>query len=166
MCRRGPVPPTNSRLTGQMESCAVSEAKEKPLLVATLHRGQDDTDMGLRALVQRVPIWVRVPGIIALVLLGVVVGTMLFGASGVGGGHGSGAGTEMKDHEGGRGGRHGSGAGTEMKRHEGGQRGGHRSGAGPQMRDHERGQTRTGRVVPPGSAAIPALISVQTKRRA
>lgn len=34
------------------------------------------------------PIWVRVPGIIALVLVAVVVSAMLLGAAGVGGGAG------------------------------------------------------------------------------
>ncbi|HEV2779732.1 MAG TPA: hypothetical protein VGX25_10055 [Actinophytocola sp.] len=35
-----------------------------------------------------IPIWVRVPGVIALVLVGVVVSAMLLGAAGVGGGAG------------------------------------------------------------------------------
>ena len=48
----------------------------------------------------RIPIWVRVSGTIALVLVGVLVSTMLLGAAGDGGGHGSGGG-----------GSHGSGGG-------------------------------------------------------
>jgi hypothetical protein len=35
-----------------------------------------------------VPIWVRVPGIVALVLVGVVAGAVVLGVAGVGGGAG------------------------------------------------------------------------------
>lgn len=44
--------------------------------------------MAKRGWTARIPIWVRVPGIILLVLVGVLVGTMLLGAAGDGGGHG------------------------------------------------------------------------------
>jgi hypothetical protein len=60
----------------------------------------------------RIPIWVRVPAIVALVLIAVIVGTMLLGAVGAdGGGHGSGGQIEMTDRNGSE---HGSGdqAGT------------------------------------------------------
>lgn len=39
-------------------------------------------------LTTRIPIWVRVPGIIALILVGVLASTVLLGAAGVGGGAG------------------------------------------------------------------------------
>jgi hypothetical protein len=63
----------------------------------------------------RIPIWVRVPGIIALVLVGVLASTMLLGAVRDGGGHGSGNQPQMGggDHgAGGRGGGGGHGIGT------------------------------------------------------
>lgn len=61
----------------------------------------------------RIPIWVRVPGIIALVLVGVLVGTMLLGAAGDGGGHGAGDNPQMNSgsHSSGNGGGHGADGG-------------------------------------------------------
>lgn len=62
----------------------------------------------------RIPIWVRVPGIIALVLVGMLLSTMLLGAAGDGGGHGrSSDNTQMNSggHSSGNGGDHGSGGG-------------------------------------------------------
>jgi hypothetical protein len=51
-----------------------------------------------RGSVTRIPIWVRISGIIALVLVAIVVSSMLLGSSiGGGSGHGSGAETEMTD---------------------------------------------------------------------
>lgn len=90
-----------------------------------------------------IPIWVRVPGIIALVLVGVLVGTMLLGAAGAGdergrfGAHGSsGSAMEMRDHNGGRSGGH-----TEMRDHNRGQGGSHGAGDTGQIRDHSGRQT-------------------------
>jgi hypothetical protein len=91
-----------------------------------------------------IPVWVRVPGIIALILVGVLIGTMVLGAAGAGddrgrtGGHGgSGGAMEMRDHNGG-----GSGGQTEMRDHKPGQgAAGHGAGASGQMRDHKGGQT-------------------------
>ncbi|MDQ3780885.1 MAG: hypothetical protein M3354_10120 [Chloroflexota bacterium] len=52
--------------------------------------------MANRRLTTGIPIWVRVPGIIALVLVGILISTMLLGADrGSGGGHGSGDEMEM-----------------------------------------------------------------------
>jgi hypothetical protein len=78
--------------------------------------------MAKRGWTTRIPIWVRVSGIIALILVGVLVSTMLLGAVGdggrpgrsgdhtqmPGGGHGSGGGG---GHGSGGGGSHGSGGG-------------------------------------------------------
>jgi hypothetical protein len=90
-----------------------------------------------------IPVWVRVPGIIALILVGVLIGTMLLGAAGAGdvrgrsGGHGgSGGAMEMRDYNGG-----GSGGQTETRDHKAGQGAGHGAGANGQMRDHKGGQT-------------------------
>ncbi len=44
--------------------------------------------MANRGWLARMPIWLRVPGIIALVLAGIVASTTLAGAAGVGGGEG------------------------------------------------------------------------------
>jgi hypothetical protein len=55
-------------------------------------------------LTTKIPIWVRVPAIIALVLVGVLITTMLLdagggaGGHGTGGGHGSGDEMQMTDH--------------------------------------------------------------------
>jgi hypothetical protein len=70
--------------------------------------------MANRGLTTRIPIWVRVPAIIALVLVGVLLSTMLLDAVGGDGGRGSGDETEMTQHTGGGdhgGGGHGSGSG-------------------------------------------------------
>jgi hypothetical protein len=55
-----------------------------------------------KASIRRIPIWLRVSGIIALVLLAVLAGTMVLNAAGVvgGGGHGCGDQTVMTDHAG------------------------------------------------------------------
>jgi hypothetical protein len=77
--------------------------------------------MPLRSTIARIPFWVRVPGIIALVLAGVLITTMLLdagggdGAHGSGGGHGSGRTTEMTDRSGADG--HGDSEGTEAMDH-------------------------------------------------
>ena len=71
--------------------------------------------MAKRGWTARIPIWVRVSGIIALVLVGVLVSTMLLGAAGDGGGPG-----RSSDHTQMPGGGHGSGGGG----------GGHGSGGG------------------------------------
>jgi hypothetical protein len=60
--------------------------------------------MANRGWMTRMPIWVRVPGIIALVLVGVLIGTMLLSTGGDGGGHSSGDQMEMRDHRGAGGG--------------------------------------------------------------
>jgi hypothetical protein len=83
--------------------------------------------MAIRGLMVGIPIWVRVPGIIALVLVGVLVGTMVLGASSDGDGHGSGGG-------------HGSGDETQMRDHKSGQGRGHDAGDETEMRDHRRGR--------------------------
>jgi hypothetical protein len=70
--------------------------------------------MAKRGWTARIPIWVRVSGIIALILVGVLVSTMLLGAAGDGGGPGrSGDHTQMPGggHGSGGGGSHGSGGG-------------------------------------------------------
>ncbi|MCZ7567639.1 MAG: hypothetical protein M5U01_03460 [Ardenticatenaceae bacterium] len=66
--------------------------------------------MADRGLTIRIPIWVRVSGIIALVLVGVVVSSMLLGGSvsggqdggSVSGGRDHGSQTEQTDHNGGQ----------------------------------------------------------------
>jgi hypothetical protein len=73
-------------------------------------------------LIRRIPIWLRVSGIIAVLLLAVLAGTMVLNAAGVvgGGGHGCGDQTVMAEHSGtdhsspvghGSGGGHGSAGG-------------------------------------------------------
>ena len=86
-----------------------------------------------RIFVTRIPVWVRVPVIIALVLVGIFAGSMLLGAADVGRdpgeGHGSGGDTEMSDHT-------GSGAGSS---------GGHEPGDDMGMTDHSgRGNGASG----------------------
>lgn len=89
--------------------------------------------MAKRGVIGRIPIWVRVPGVIALVLVGIVISAMLLDTTG--GGHG-GSGDEngTRDHgpsdSGGhgpgdreRGGGHGSGYETERSDHNQGLRG-------------------------------------------
>lgn len=67
--------------------------------------------MAKRGWTTRIPIWVRVPGIIALVLVGVLVSSMLLNAARDGGGQPSGDQTQL--HGGGHGGGdRGHGAGT------------------------------------------------------
>lgn len=66
---------------------------------------EEDTDMAKRGWTTRIPIWVRVPGIIALVLVGVLVSTMLLTALRDGGGHG-----RVADHTQTNGGGHSSGS--------------------------------------------------------
>jgi hypothetical protein len=69
--------------------------------------------MQKRGLVARIPIWVRVPGIVALVLAGVLLSSMLLNAARDGGGDGrTGDHTQMDgggNHGSGRTGGHGSG---------------------------------------------------------
>ncbi len=77
--------------------------------------------MARRGLTASIPIWVRVAGIIALVLVGVLVSTLLLGAAGDSGGHGrSGDKTQIN------GSGHGSGGGGSHSSGNGG--GGHGSG--------------------------------------
>jgi hypothetical protein len=73
-------------------------------------------------LLTRMPIWVRVTGIVALVLVAVVVGAMLLGDSGEtarggSGGHGSGAGVRQTNHDARQPGDHGARARTETMDH-------------------------------------------------
>jgi hypothetical protein len=70
-------------------------------------RDQEDTHMARRGLTASIPIWVRVPGIIALVLVGVLVSAMLLNAARDGGGHGRAGDTTQTD-----GGGHGAGDGA------------------------------------------------------
>jgi hypothetical protein len=81
--------------------------------------------IGRRRLIRGLPIWVRVSVLTVLVLVGVLVGTMLLGGSGV---------ADRRS-----GGSHGSGEHTEMDRSSGGQlrRGEHSSGG-----DHGSGEQR------------------------
>jgi hypothetical protein len=72
-----------------------------------------------RRLAARIPIWLRVSGIIALVLAGVLVITMLLDSADVGGGHQSPGGDQEMDR-----GEHGPGDGN------------HRPGDDTQMGDH------------------------------
>jgi hypothetical protein len=71
--------------------------------------------MAKRGWTTRIPIWVRMSGIVALVLVGVLISTMLLGAAGDGGGHEqSGHQTKMDGsggHGSGGGGSHGSSGG-------------------------------------------------------
>jgi len=70
-------------------------------------RDQEGTHMARRGLTASIPIWVRVPGIIALVLVGVLVSAMLLNAARDGGGHGRAGDTTQTD-----GGGHGAGDGA------------------------------------------------------
>lgn len=106
----------------------------------------EERDMAIRGLTKRIPIWVKVSGIIVLVLVGVVASSMLLGGIGSGdamqrgGRHGGGSGTQRDDggqHDSGdateRGGGHGSGDATERG-------GGHGSGDATEGTHHSRGQ--------------------------
>jgi len=55
-----------------------------------------------KGLISRIPIWLRISGMIAVLLLAVLAGTMVLNAAGVvgGGGHGCGDQTVMADHGG------------------------------------------------------------------
>lgn len=59
--------------------------------------------MGYRQVTSRIPIWVRLSGVIALVLAGVLIATMLLYNTNVGaersGGHGSRGGMQMNDSD-------------------------------------------------------------------
>jgi hypothetical protein len=86
---------------------------------------EDDMPLTNRGFKTGIPIWVKVPVVIALVLAGVVISTMLLGSASDGGhgpggdgGHGSDGGMEMDGHRGGQGG-HGSGGRMEMRDHNG-----------------------------------------------
>lgn len=82
--------------------------------------------------ISRVPVWVRVPVVIAVVLSGVLASSTVWGAS-EGGGHGSaGASQDGSEHGGGQsdGNRHGSGSDSENNHGSGGT-GGSNHGLGP-----------------------------------
>jgi hypothetical protein len=92
----------------------------------------------MRRFITRMPIWIRVSAIIALVLVGVVGITMALGAGREGGGHGSGGRMQGMGHEsrggmGMQGGGHQSEGGMEM------QGGGHESEGEMQGMDHGSG---------------------------
>ncbi len=110
--------------------------------------------MADRRLTTSIPIWVRVSGIIALVLVGVVVSSMLLGGT-VGGTGGHGGGGEMRgmDHNGGQTGpaapsesdsaENPAPSGDQTLPKEGGPSdgpGGHGSGGGTEMRAPAEGQ--------------------------
>ena len=86
-----------------------------------------------RRLLSRIPLWVRISAIIALILVGVFASSMLLGASGAGesqvGGHGGSGGQMQTPHQGGSGSNHGAGGSPHSRR---GQSvgGDHRSGGG------------------------------------
>lgn len=113
--------------------------------------------MAKRGLTDRIPIWARVPGIIAVVLVAVLISPLLLDAVGVasrsggGGDHGPGEETEIDDGHGDRngergGGDHGSGdrgrsgdghdSEDDMDREEGG----HGTGRPEQREDHDERQ--------------------------
>jgi hypothetical protein len=73
-----------------------------------------------RRLLSRIPLWLRVSGFVAFILGGVLVGTMLLGASGAGkdqgGGHaGSGGQMQQMPHQGGSGSTHSSGGSHDAR---------------------------------------------------
>jgi hypothetical protein len=74
-------------------------------------REEEDAEMTRRGWMGRIPIWVRVPGIITLVLAGVLVSTMLLTATRDGGGHGGAGGHTQTSGSGHTGASHGSGGG-------------------------------------------------------
>jgi hypothetical protein len=76
-----------------------------------IERDEEGMDMAKGGWMTRIPVWVRVPGIIALVLVGVLVSTMLLTASRGGGGHGPGGDHTQTSGGGHGGGSHGSGGG-------------------------------------------------------
>jgi hypothetical protein len=95
---------------------------------------EEDWHMARRGLTAGIPIWVRVPGIIALVLVGVLVSTMLLGAAGDDGGHGAGDQMETNGAGHGAGNSGGHGAGDKTQTNGGGHGragdgGGHGAGA-------------------------------------
>jgi hypothetical protein len=86
-----------------------------------------------RRLLSRIPLWVRISTIIALILVGVFASSTLLGASGAdesqGGSHG-GSGDQMQTpHRGGSGSSHGSGDSHDSRPGQG-SRGNHSSGGG------------------------------------
>ena len=94
---------------------------------------EEDTHMADRGLTASIPIWVRVPGIIALVLVGVVVSSMLLGGSSSGGRGMGGMGSS---------GGHGRGDQMQQQMQQGGSSSGsHGCGAQMQQMDHNGGQT-------------------------
>jgi hypothetical protein len=107
--------------------------------------------MANRGLMTRIPIWGRVLGIIALVLVGVLTSTMFLGVADVGGrggsgGHGSGE-TQM---DGG-----GQGSGDSGGHGRSGDSGGHgRSGDETERSDHNKGQ---GGPAPPAARDLSAV---------
>jgi hypothetical protein len=110
----------------------MTDAMERPSTTA-------QTRSPRRRLLSRVPLWVRISTIIALILVGVFASSMLLGASGVdespGGGHGGSGDQLQTPHRGGSGqggsrSSHGSG-GSHDSRPGQGSRGNHSSGGGP-----------------------------------
>jgi hypothetical protein len=79
-------------------STCVAGARTAPLDGTT----EEDTNMADQGSTGRIPVLVRVPAIVALILVAVIIGTMILGTVGAeGGGHGSGTQTEMTDRNGG-----------------------------------------------------------------
>jgi hypothetical protein len=106
--------------------------------------------MANRALTTRIPIWVRVPGVIALVLVGVLFSTALLGAldvAGRGGDHGPDDQGEM-DRDGG-----GHGSDDETEREDGDHGRGDRDSDGG---GHSRGDWGRGGPVAPAERDLPA----------
>jgi hypothetical protein len=92
--------------------------------------------MANRRLMAGIPIWVKVPGIIALVLVGVLLSTMLLGASSVGDSHSRSRGTaNMTNHNKG-----GSGGNAALRGHTPSQGASHDPGDETQMRNHGEGR--------------------------
>lgn len=105
----------------------------------------EDMPMAKRRLTNRIPIWIRATVIIALVLVGVLLSTMLLAAGGVsnrgsGGEHGSGGEMQMDgsggemEMDGGSGGQHGSDDGSSGGDHGSGDDGGSGAEHGPSDR--------------------------------
>lgn len=84
---------------------------------------EEERPIGRRRRTRRIPIWIRVSMITAVVMLGVLLGTMVLAGSGIGDRRGSaanhGSGGEMQMHGGGSDGDNGSTAGRDDARDHG-----------------------------------------------